>query len=324
MSEWLQQHQDALRQRVAEDLKRATLQQSEIEIPRSTWPVYEKYKRLKRQADGLETQFNDAWLSEEVVRRLIGRGDVSAKGLYGLHELLPTLEQDRIELESQLSIARHRMRASQWEFQALVRGGADPWGSDSEGYTLEPESTMLNEGKTVPESPAQPDPATADASVATPAVDAKDAQIAELTNERDALKDQLLRAMAEAQNVQRRLRQQMDESRRFASQPLVEKLLPVLDSFERSVAAAEKGSSVEALLEGVRAVERQLRAALETVEVKRIESVGKPYDPEYHEALVALETDEHAEDTVLDEIEAGYTMHGRVVRPAKVRVAKKP
>lgn len=116
----------------------------------------------------------------------------------------------------------------------------------------------------------------------------------------------------------------MDEDRKFAAKPLVERLLPVLDSFERSLDAAEKGASFESLLEGVRVVDKQLRQALETVQVKRIESVGKPYDPEVHEALLSHETDEHPEDTVTDEIESGYTMHGRVVRPAKVRVSKKP
>lgn len=158
---------------------------------------------------------------------------------------------------------------------------------------------------------------------AAEAADPRDETIASLTAERDALKDQLLRVMAEAQNVQKRLRSQMEEDRKFAAAPFVERLLPVLDSFERSLAAAEKGSSFESLLEGVKAVDRQLRQVLESVQVKRVEAVGRPYDPEIHEALATYETDEHPDDTVTDEIEAGYTMHGRVVRPAKVRVAKK-
>lgn len=154
--------------------------------------------------------------------------------------------------------------------------------------------------------------------------DPRDLEIQRLTDERDAAREQLLRAMAEAQNVQRRLRQQMEDDRKFASYGLVEELLPVLDNFERTLAAAEKAASLENLIEGVRAVERQLRRALERANVERIEATGRPYDPERHEALAVLESEDHPDETVIDEIEAGYTMHGRVVRPAKVRVAKRP
>jgi molecular chaperone GrpE len=154
--------------------------------------------------------------------------------------------------------------------------------------------------------------------------DPRDLEIQRLTDERDAAREQLLRAMAEAQNVQRRLRQQMEDDRKFAALGLVEELLPVLDNFERTLAAAEKSASLETLIEGVRAVERQLRRALERASVERIDSHGQPYDPERHEALAVLESEEHPDETVVDEIEAGYTMHGRVVRPAKVRVTKRP
>ncbi|MBS1714523.1 MAG: nucleotide exchange factor GrpE [Armatimonadetes bacterium] len=177
----------------------------------------------------------------------------------------------------------------------------------------------------MPETQAEPSSETSEKAAAdASSIDPRDQALADLAAERDRLKDQLLRAMAEAQNVQRRLRQQAEEDRKFAAQPLVERLLPVLDSFERSLAAAEKGSSYEALLDGVKAVDRMLRQVLESGAVKRIPSVGIPYDPEFHEALLTQPTDEHPEDTVTDEIEAGYTLHGRVVRPAKVRVAKKP
>ncbi|MBL8065809.1 MAG: nucleotide exchange factor GrpE [Chthonomonadaceae bacterium] len=157
-----------------------------------------------------------------------------------------------------------------------------------------------------------------------PNQDERDLLISALTDERNVLKDQLLRVMAEAQNVQRRLRQQMEDDRKFAVQPLVEKLLPVLDNFERSLASADKGASVESLMDGFRAIERQFRQALESASVHRVPAVGANYDPEIHEALVVLETDDHPSDTVVDEIESGYTLHGRVVRPAKVRVAKRP
>jgi molecular chaperone GrpE len=154
--------------------------------------------------------------------------------------------------------------------------------------------------------------------------DPKDQEIDRLRAEVEGLRDQLLRAMAEAQNIQRRLRAQMEEDRKFAAQALVQELLPVMDNFERAIRLAEQEASLEKLLEGVKATDRLLRKALESANVARIEAVGRPYDPERHEALAVLETEEHPEDHVTEEIEPGYTLHGRVIRPARVRVAKRP
>lgn len=148
--------------------------------------------------------------------------------------------------------------------------------------------------------------------------------IAELSAELDHLKDQNLRAVAEAQNVQRRLRQQMELDRKYAAEPLARELIPALDNLARSLAAAEKGASLEALLNGVRTVERQLLKALESAGVQRVSSVGQPFDPEIHEALATVETQEVPADTVTDELEAGYVLHDRLLRPARVRVSVEP
>lgn len=102
---------------------------------------------------------------------------------------------------------------------------------------------------------------------------------------------------------------------------LVKELIPVLDNFERSIAAARRGSSTEAIIDGVTAVEKSLRRALEQYGLKRIESVGNPFDPEIHEAIATVETADYPADTVTDELEAGYVLAERVVRPARVRVS---
>lgn len=148
--------------------------------------------------------------------------------------------------------------------------------------------------------------------------------IEKLKGENDSLKDALMRSMAEAQNIQRRLRQQMLDDRKYAIEPLVRDLIPVLDNFNRTLLAAEKASNIESLIEGVRAVERQLLKALEGAQVTRIPSTGSTFDPEVHEAIVTVETNEVPHDTVLDEVEPGYMLHDRVVRPSRVRVAVKP
>lgn len=149
------------------------------------------------------------------------------------------------------------------------------------------------------------------------------ARIAELEQEVAQLKDEKLRALAESQNMIRRFRQDTENQRRFAHEGLVRDLIPVMDNFDRTLAALAKGASAEAVAEGVRAIEKQLRKAVEAHGVKRIHPAGEAFDPERHEAVVTHATDEHPEDTVLDVLEAGYVLHDRVIRPSRVRVSKK-
>lgn len=157
-----------------------------------------------------------------------------------------------------------------------------------------------------------------------PVLDDRDTMIAALQMELESQKDQMLRAMAEAQTIQRRLRTQMEQDRKYAAEPLARELVVALDNFTRSIKAAEAGASAEAILDGVRSIDLQIRKALESVGVKKVESVGQLFNPEVHEAIVTHETDEHPDETVLDEIEAGYIIHDRVLRPARVRVSKQP
>jgi len=152
--------------------------------------------------------------------------------------------------------------------------------------------------------------------------DARDELIQALAKERDQLKDQLLRSLADLKNVRRRHEEDRRAMSLYATEDLVRDLLPVMDNFERTLAALESGASPEAIAEGVQMVERQLRAALGQRHLVRIESVGKMFDPALHEALAHEEGSEHAPGTITAEIEAGYRMGERVIRPARVRVAK--
>lgn len=149
-------------------------------------------------------------------------------------------------------------------------------------------------------------------------------EVSALKAELEEVRESYMRALADLQNFRRRTQAEREDLRRFATESLVRELLPVLDNFERTLSAAREGASAEALLAGVEAVDRQLRSALEAVQVKRIESVGQPFDPEHHEALAAEHTEDHPAETVLAEIEPGYKMAGKVIRPARVRVAKSP
>lgn len=164
------------------------------------------------------------------------------------------------------------------------------------------------------------EPATGEPEAAEPEEDPVEA----LKAERDQLQAQLLRALADLQNFRKRAVQEREEIRKFATEALVRDLLPVLDNFERTLQAAESGASAESLLEGVKAVDRQLRSVLEGVRLARINAVGELFDPERHEAIALDVSHEHEEeDRVIDEVEPGYTMGDKVVRPARVRVSKK-
>ncbi|MBA4292899.1 nucleotide exchange factor GrpE [bacterium] len=155
-------------------------------------------------------------------------------------------------------------------------------------------------------------------------VDERDELIAKLNAALEATKEEMLRQLAEAQNIQRRLRSQMEQDRKYAVESLVRDLVPVLDNFERSLNAAEGGASPEAVIDGIRAMQKSLIRVLEPVGLVRVSSVGEPFDPEKHEALATVETDDVPPDTVTDEIEPGYVLADRLIRPARVRVSKAP
>ena len=138
------------------------------------------------------------------------------------------------------------------------------------------------------------------------------------------MREQLLRSMAEFQNFRRRAQQEREQLRQFAVEALLLELLPVLDNFERTTAALHSGAPIEAVAEGVNAVERQLRGVLDSRKVARIAAKGLPFDPEVHEAVVTEDSLWYDDGTVLEELEPGYTLHGRVIRPAKVKVSRKP
>ncbi len=154
--------------------------------------------------------------------------------------------------------------------------------------------------------------------------DPQQEKIEALARERDELKDQLMRTLADMQNLRRRHQQERDDFRRFATESLVQDIIPVLDNFDRTLAAYAGGASVEALIEGVKLVDRQLRTALESVKLKRMDVVGQPFDPEHHEAIALEASTEHEPGTVIEELSAGYKMDAKVVRPARVKVSKAP
>lgn len=148
-------------------------------------------------------------------------------------------------------------------------------------------------------------------------------ELQELKEERNRLQDQLLRSMADLQNFRKRALAEKQTLQKFATEDFVRDLLPILDNFERTLSSIDAGANLEAISEGVGMINRQMRGVLDARGVKRIESVGKPFDPAFHDAIVREPaTDEFPAGTVTAEIEGGYMMGDRVVRAARVKVAE--
>jgi molecular chaperone GrpE len=146
--------------------------------------------------------------------------------------------------------------------------------------------------------------------------------IADLSRENAELKDQLLRTLADFQNYRKRAAQEKIDLRKYATESLVHDLLPILDNFERTVLAANSGAELSAIVEGVDIVYRQLVGVLSGVQLKRIRAVGSAFDPNLHEAVASEEVADSESGTVLEEIQAGYQLDDKVIRPAKVKVTQ--
>ncbi len=136
-------------------------------------------------------------------------------------------------------------------------------------------------------------------------------------------KDTYLRLAADFENFKKRARQEQLDTVQYANTTLVERLLPVLDDFHRIVEHAPPGVE-ESWLKGVQLTLQHLDEVLEGIGVSRIAAVGEQFDPKVHEAIGSLESDEHPDDTVVDQLRAGYRLHDRVIRPALVRVSRRP
>jgi len=139
--------------------------------------------------------------------------------------------------------------------------------------------------------------------------------------ERDANYDLYLRTQAELQNYRKRVQKEAEELRQYQALPVARDLLPALDNLHRALAAAESSGSVKDLVNGVRLVAKQIEAALGRHDVVSFNSTGKPFDPNLHQAIQQVQTDEHPPMTVVQEVERGFTLKDRVVRPATVIVS---
>ena len=149
-------------------------------------------------------------------------------------------------------------------------------------------------------------------------------RLQEMEHALEEQKNLYLRTLADFQNYRRRQQEEMARSRQHLLESLMEALLPILDNFERALQAAEATRELEPLLEGVRLTERQIKALLAQYDIHPIKAVGQPFDPNLHEAVQRIETNEYEDGIIIDEVERGYRIGERVLRPSRVIVAHRP
>jgi molecular chaperone GrpE len=151
-----------------------------------------------------------------------------------------------------------------------------------------------------------------------------DVQLQQALAERDEYKGKWARAMADLDNFRRRIQREMEEDRKYLALPLLKALLPGLDGLDRTLAAAETSKNADDLITGVKMVQKQFESSLGQFGVQAIAAVGLEFDPHIHEAITQMPSADHPPMTVLQDVEKGYLLHDRVVRPSKVIVASQP
>jgi molecular chaperone GrpE len=175
----------------------------------------------------------------------------------------------------------------------------------------------------VPGRTADPVPlTTADASVE---LSEAQTQIETLMREKSEMQDKLLRRQAEFENFRKRFDRERSEIYQRTRAEVLLELLPVLDNFERALISLETtGDDAEALHQGVTLIHKQLKDAVTKMGLQPVESVGKSFDPNVHEAITVEPSDEHEENTIIEEFQRGYKLGDRLLRPARVKVAGAP
>ncbi|MFD2046115.1 nucleotide exchange factor GrpE [Ornithinibacillus salinisoli] len=146
-------------------------------------------------------------------------------------------------------------------------------------------------------------------------------QLEVLQKEKDELYSRMLRNQAEFDNFKKRTQKEKEADRKYKSQDLVNELLPALDNFERAL-QTETTEENKGFVEGISMVYKQLTEAIASQGVEVIETVGKEFDPTYHHAVMQVEEEEFDSNTVVEELQKGYVLKDRVIRPAMVKVNK--
>ncbi|NQX57745.1 nucleotide exchange factor GrpE [Paenibacillus qinlingensis] len=131
----------------------------------------------------------------------------------------------------------------------------------------------------------------------------------------------LLRVQADFDNFRRRARAEKEDFAKYASLKLIEQLLPIVDNFDRALSSSKETKDFDALVKGLDMTYRGIDQLLTAEGLKPIEAVGQPFNPEFHQAVMQVESEEHEEGIVVEELQKGYILKDKVIRPAMVKVS---
>jgi molecular chaperone GrpE len=148
-------------------------------------------------------------------------------------------------------------------------------------------------------------------------------RIQKLQAEKQDLMNTLVRRQADFENYRKRVEKERAQDRQRAAETLIEHLLPVLDAFDRALAQSSDSAYLE-YRKGFELIRRQLWETLAKQGLVRIDAMDQEFNPHFHHAIERVETNDHADGIVIGELQPGYMLHGRVLRPAMVRVATEP
>ncbi len=143
-------------------------------------------------------------------------------------------------------------------------------------------------------------------------------------DEAKVYQEQYLRTLADMENLRKRTQRDKEELAKFANESLLRDILPVIDNLERAVEHAEQTESEDGLFEGVQMTLNQFSQLLDKFGVEPVDAVGQPFDPAYHQAMGQVESEEHPVNTVVQQMQKGYQLNKRLLRPAFVLLAKAP
>lgn len=194
--------------------------------------------------------------------------------------------------------------------------------AQAEAVTTQEIKESVEKEKNQAENPSPSQDPTEDASAEGQENHLKEA-LAQAEAEIASLKDQNLRLQADFQNFRKRKEKELAEHVRFANEDLIKHLLPILDNFDRTLAAIEKTDNLAAIKEGIGLVDHSMKKSLEKIGLKPIESKELTFDPNFHEAISTVPIqDEAKKGKVIDEVEKGYILKEKVIRYAKVIVGE--
>jgi len=149
-------------------------------------------------------------------------------------------------------------------------------------------------------------------------------QLAKALDEAKIHQEQYLRTLADMENLRKRTQRDKEDLAKYANENILREILPVIDNLERAVEHAEQAESDEGLFEGVQMTLTQFGQLLGKFGVEPVDAIGQPFDPAYHQAMGQMESEEYPVNTVVQQMQKGYQLNKRLLRPAFVMLAKAP